>query len=144
MFSKTSITISSEDKIDSIDFMPQLSGSVYDWQEHETEGQLAIDVAQTNEELIIIATTAGTPPDKIGLHLHNDLLTIRGERYSPIPDNTQTMYEETYWGKFSRTIILPSEVKHEFVNAEYKNGILKIVLPKRSVDSQIPIVVIDE
>lgn len=144
MFSKTSVTISSSDEDDKIDLIPQSLAPSYSWQNHESEGQLAIDVAQTEQELIIIATMSGTVPDNIGLHLHDDLLTIRGERISPIPDKAEYIYEEAYWGKFSRTIVLPNEVKHELVSAEYKNGILKIVLPKRNIDSQIPITVIEE
>ena len=146
MFSKkTKIVIASENnKADDVDFLSQLGGTNYDWNEHEAEGQLAVDVAQTDEELIVVATLSGTKPDKIGLHLHNDLLTIRGERKPPIPRDAEYIYEETYWGKFSRTIILPADVKYEFARAEYKNGVLTIHLPKRSVDSKIPIMVVDE
>ncbi len=144
MFSKTPIIISAEDKINDVNFIPQLAGSAYDWADHETEGQLAVDVFQTDSELIIVATMAGTPSEKIGLHLHNDLLTIRGERRPPVPVGAQYIYEEAYWGKFSRTIVLPTEVKYEFAKAEYRNGALIITLPKRSADSQISITVIDE
>jgi HSP20 family protein len=146
MFSKkTKITVSSlDDKIDKVDFMPQLAGSAYDWEDHESEGRLSIDVAHTDEELIVVATMAGTPPDEIGLHLHNDLLTIRGERRSPIPNDAEYIYEESYWGKFSRTIVLPTDVKYEFTKAEYKNGVLTIRLPKREIDSKIPILVVDD
>jgi HSP20 family protein len=112
--------------------------------EHAAEGQLAVDVAQTPEELIVIAAMAGTPADSIELHLHNDLLTIRGERKSPIEVATEHFYQECYWGKFSRSIILPVDVKSEMIQATYSNGVLIIRLPKANQNSDIPIMVIEE
>lgn len=146
MFSKESkISIAAEvSEADELNFLSSLPGSSYDWPAHETEGQLAVDVAQTSDELIVVATMAGTAPDRIGLHLHNDLLTIRGERVSPMPDEAEHFHQETYWGKFSRTIVLPADVRCELVQAQYKNGILTIRLPKRNAEEKIPILVIEE
>jgi len=142
---KTRINVLADlDENKELDFLTDLSGSGYDWHEHETEGQLAVDVAHTPEELIIVATMAGAVPENIGLHLHNDLLTIRGTRRSPIQPDADHFHQETYWGKFSRTIVLPSDVKYEFAQAKYKNGVLEIRLPKRNTDSKIPILVIDD
>ena len=112
--------------------------------EHAAEGQLAVDVAQTEGELIVIAAMAGTPPESIQLHLHNDLLTIRGERKSPIDFSAEHFYQECYWGKFSRSIVLPVDVKSEMVQAQYKNGVLIVRLPKANPNSDIPIMVIEE
>ncbi|HSR89472.1 MAG TPA: Hsp20/alpha crystallin family protein [Candidatus Udaeobacter sp.] len=112
--------------------------------EHVPEGQLAVDVSQTEDELVVVAAMAGTPAEKIELHLHNDLLTIRGERTSPV-EAAEHFYQECYWGKFSRSIILPVDVKTEMVQAQYKNGVLIIRLPKASQNnSNIPIMVIEE
>lgn len=113
--------------------------------EHVAEGQLAVDVAQTEDELIVIAAMAGTPPENIELHLHNDLLTIRGERKSPIGEISEHFYQECYWGKFSRSIILPVDVKVEMIQATYSNGVLIIRLPKaKQNNNDIPIMVIEE
>ncbi len=112
--------------------------------EHAAEGQLAVDVAQTAEELIVVAAMAGTPPQCIELHLHNDLLTIRGERSSPTELTAEHFYSECYWGKFSRSIVLPVDVKAEMIQAQYKNGVLIIRLPKANQNSDIPIMVIEE
>ena len=108
------------------------------------EGQLCVDVAQTADELIVVAALSGTPPDKLELHLHNDLLTIRGERVSPVPKEAEYFHRETFWGKFSRSIVLPVDVKHEFTKAEYKNGILTVRLPKVQAGESIPIMVVEE
>lgn len=112
--------------------------------EHETEGQLAVDVAQTPDELVVMAAMAGTLPESIELHLHNDLLTIRGERKSPIDPSSEHFHQECYWGKFSRSIVLPVDVKAEMVQAQYKNGVLTIRLPKANQNNDIPIMVIED
>lgn len=108
------------------------------------EGQLAVDVAQTDTELVIVAAMAGTKPEHIQLHLHNDLLTIRGERLSPVGGATEHFYQECYWGKFSRSIILPVDVKAELAQAQYNNGVLTLRLPKAHHNNSIPIMVIEE
>lgn len=107
------------------------------------EAALCVDVAQTSTEIIIIATMAGTAPDRLELHLHNDLLTIRGERSSPVAD-LEYFHKENFWGRFSRSIVLPADVMHELVKAEYKNGVLTIWLPKTVRGKSIPIEVVDE
>lgn len=110
----------------------------------EPEGQLSVDVVHTADELIVAATMAGTPPNKIQLHIHNDVLTIRGERPSPVPVGSEYFYEECYWGKFSRTIVLPVDVRPEMARAEYRYGVLTVRLPKVQLDNSIPIYVVEE
>lgn len=108
------------------------------------EGKLSVDVAETDDTLIISAPMAGTPAANIELHLHNDLLTIRGERPSPVPSDARYFHHECYWGKFSRTVVLPSDVRVEMAEAEYRNGVLTIRLPKVISNSNIPILIMDE
>ncbi len=108
------------------------------------EGQLAVDVAQTRDEVFVIAPMAGCRTENLELHLHNDVLTIRGERRPQIDSEADYFYRECYWGKFSRTIVLPVEVKIEMTRAEFKNGVLTVVLPKTKVDGSIPIVIVEE
>jgi len=127
-----------------LDFLSSLSKNNDTNGAREEEAQLAVDVAQTENEVIIVAPIAGAPPENIELHLHNDVLTIRGERRSPMPSKAQYFYQETYWGKFSRTVVLPVEVKVEMAKAEYKNGTLMIILPKTQVEGKIQITIVDE
>lgn len=89
---------------DDFSILSSLRAEKESWQERESEGQLSVDVAQTDTELVIVATMAGTPPEKIELHLNNDLLTIRGERTPPVEASASYFYQESFWGKFSRTI----------------------------------------
>lgn len=114
------------------------------WQETTEEGQLTVDVLETETELVVIATMAGTKPEDISVHLHNDFLTIRGRRSSPVALPAHYFYEECYWGAFSRTIVLPVEVKNDSVQSEYRNGVLTIKLFKARTQHSIPILVIEE
>lgn len=101
--------------------------------EQETDGQLAIDVYQTDKKIIIKSTIAGAKPEDLKISLHHDLLTISGTRSSGSDINDDSyLYRECYWGSFSRSIILPAEVDSKKVNAELENGVLTITLHKAS------------
>lgn len=112
--------------------------------EEHHEGQLSVDVAETEKELVIVAPMAGAPKNKIELHLHNDLLTIRGERLSPLPEGAYFHFSECYWGRFSRSIVLPTDVHLEMAKAEYRFGLLVVHLPKVKINQSIPITVVEE
>lgn len=117
------------------------------WQEEHQDGQLAVDVAETDNQIIVVSTIAGAETDKIEVYLHNDLLTIRGIRLSPfdaLVGEFNINHTECYWGKFSRTIVLPVDVKSGLAKAEYKNGILKIELQKKKIDAKIDVLVVEE
>lgn len=113
------------------------------WHEEHQEGQLAVDVGQTEGEIVIISTMAGALLDRIEVYLHNDLLTIRGRRESPVP-NLAYFHEECFWGKFSRTVVLPLDVKGDLAKAEYHNGVLIIRIPKQKIDAKIPVIIVED
>ena len=117
-----------------------------DWQEEQLEGQLTVDVAQTEKEVLVVSTMAGAISDQIEVYLHNDLLTIRGQRVSPLAEagDADYFHQECFWGKFSRTIVLPVDVKPDSARAEYRNGVLIIRLLKQRVDTKIPVMIEDE
>ena len=116
------------------------------WHEEHQDGQLAVDVIQTEKELIVVSTMAGAKTEKIEVYVHNDLLTIRGERISPVNEeiNSEYFHQECFWGKFSRTVVLPVDVKGDLARAEYKNGILIIRMPKQKTEAKISVVIVDE
>ncbi len=102
-----------------------------DYEEPETEGQLALDVYQTDKKIIIKSTIAGVKPENLKIALHHDLLTIKGTRSAGAEINEKDyLYRECYWGSFSRSIILPTEVDSKRVEAELENGVLTISLYK--------------
>lgn len=99
--------------------------------EEGTEGQLAVDVYQTAGEIIIKSTIAGVRPEDLNVSINNDMLTIKGTRYQEekVPGENYFL-KECYWGSFSRTIILPVDVKQEKIEAIIKDGVLTVRLPK--------------
>ncbi len=112
------------------------------WFMEDYEGQLSVDVYQTNDEIIIKSTIAGVEPEDLDIFLHDDLLTIRGKRQQTKEQkDSHYFYKECYWGGFSRSIILPVEVNPDKIDAELKNGILTIRLPKieRTKTVSIPV-----
>jgi HSP20 family protein len=120
--------------------------SINDWLDYESEevdGQLAIDVFQTDKKIIIKSTIAGVEPGNLKISLHNDLLTIKGRRsIKEIVKEEDYLYRECYWGPFSRSIILPSEVDDKKVEADLENGVLTITLQK-SAPSEIEVKIKD-
>ena len=98
------------------------------WDEEEVlPGQLALDVYETAEQLVIKARTAGVNKSDLDVSISDGMLTISGTLSSG--DDTEVAqwhYQECYWGEFSRTIALPVQVKEEEVEALLKDGVLTI------------------
>jgi HSP20 family protein len=100
----------------------------------DSEGQLTIDVYQTETEIVIKSTIAGVKPEDLDVSISNDMLTIKGERKNEeIVDDNNYYYRECYWGTFSRSVVLPMDVLADKIDATLKNGILTIRLPKADV-----------
>lgn len=109
------------------------------------EGELAIDVYQEKNDIVVKSTIAGTKPEDIDISVNNDMLTIRGKRqHEEIIDEKNYYYKECYWGNFSRSIILPHEVKADKITAKLKNGILTVRLPKSKIEKKVAIKVVEE
>jgi len=97
----------------------------------DQEGQLTIDVYQTDSDIVIKSTIAGVRPEDLDIQINNDMVTIRGERRKEDEAREEDYYyQECYWGAFSRSIILPVDVEANKSEAVMKNGILTIRLPK--------------
>ena len=102
------------------------------WIEEDVEeGELLVDVYQSDNNIIIRSTIAGVKSEDIDIDINNDMITIRGKRKEEIvAPEEDYFYKECYWGGFSRSIILPCEVQASKVKASLKNGVLTITLPK--------------
>lgn len=108
-------------------------------------GQLAVDVYQTKNEIIIKSTIAGVRTEDIDIAINNDMITIRGKREKDrevVEDDY--FYRECYWGGFSRSIILPVDIKSDKVKANMKNGVLTIALPKADKVNKVTVVKVKE
>jgi len=97
----------------------------------EPEGELALDIYQTATSFVIESAIAGVNPDDIEVSINPESITIKGKREKTEKIKTENyIHQECYWGRFSRTIILPQEIDADKTQANLKNGVLKITLPK--------------
>lgn len=108
------------------------------WQnDDEPGGELAVDVYQTADAIVVKALIAGVQPTAIDISLTRDMLTISGERQDEREVEDENYFQrELYWGSFSRTILLPEEVDVDMAEASEKHGILMIRLPKINKSKQ--------
>lgn len=103
--------------------------------ESDADGQLTIDMYQTDSEVVIKSTIAGVKPEDLDVAINNDMITIKGERYTEDEVNQDNYYyQECYWGSFSRSVVLPVDVLPEKAEASLKNGILTVRLPKADIN----------
>jgi HSP20 family protein len=101
------------------------------WEEDEgVPGQLAVDVYETAERLVVKARTAGVNKQDLDVSISDGILTISGTLSSGDDDVDHWHIQECYWGDFSRTIALPVAVKEEEVEALLKDGVLTVSFAK--------------
>ncbi len=98
------------------------------------EAKLAMDIFETEHLFIIVVPLAGVPLKNITIHVSEDVLSVSGTR--DFPDDIDEFGEknfflqECYWGKFSRSIVLPAVVSSADIQAKMRDGILYITMPK--------------
>lgn len=101
------------------------------WVAEEPAGELAVDVYQTPDAIVVKALVAGVQPQSIDIALTREMLTISGRREDEREVEDDGYFQrELYWGSFSRTILLPEEIDVDMAEASEKHGILMIRLPK--------------
>jgi len=95
------------------------------------EGELPVDMYQTNDAIVIRALVAGVSPNDMEISITRDMVTIRGMR-EEIQESADDNYyhRELFWGSFTRTLLLPEEVIIDEADASEKHGLLEIRLPK--------------
>ena len=115
-----------------LDFLkPEITHNGFPWLTEHEEGELAVDVYETEKEIIVKTAIAGIKPEDLSLSFASDLLTIRGERHEEEShEDRHYLSHECHWGAFSRSIILPTAVDTTKATAVFKNGILTVTLPK--------------
>ena len=93
---------------------------------------LALDVAENDDNLTITASLPGYNPDDVDISVHDDVLTIKGEVETDSEESDDDKYylRERRYGSFHRAIRLPIEVNADAAEANYENGILTLTLPK--------------
>ena len=108
-----------------------------EWDEDDNvPGQLAVDVYETKERLVVKARTAGVNKNDLDVSISDNQLTVRGTLSSGSEEGVENYFlQECYWGEFSRTIALPVPVKEEEIEAVLKDGVLTISFGKVQQDT---------
>lgn len=136
----TAAFLSDEDVVDNVaDEAEQTTAAAVseEWDEEEAvPGQLAVDVYETKEKLVVKARTAGVNKSDLDVNISDNTLSIRGTLSAGNEDNVANYFvQECYWGEFSRSIALPIPVKEDGIVAELKDGVLTISFTKVKQDT---------
>jgi len=108
-----------------------------EWEEEDpVPGQLAVDVYETKERLVVKARTAGVNKHDLDVSISDNTLSIRGTLSAGAEEEVENYFvQECYWGEFSRSISLPVPVKEEEIEAVLKDGVLTISFTKVKQDT---------
>lgn len=101
-----------------------------DWFD-DSDGQVAIDVYQTDEAVILKAPLAGVAPSELEVSVTDEVVTIKGTRRDASALARDAYFlQECYWGSFVRSYVLPVAVDADQAQAILKDGMLSITIPK--------------
>lgn len=101
------------------------------------EGQLVVDVYQTPDSIVIRTPVAGVKLADIHITINDNTLTIKGERtHADSIAEGDYLLKECYWGAFSRSLVMPFNLSPEKIQAFFKDGILKIVIPHQQANEK--------
>jgi len=109
-----------------------------EWDEEDNvlPGQLAVDVYETREFLVVKARTAGVNNHDLDVSISDNTVTVRGTLSAGNEEDVENYFlQECYWGEFSRSIALPVPVKEEDIDAQLKQGVLTIKFVKLKQDT---------
>ena len=133
--------VETEEPTESLEDVPQeeVSEPVEDEWENTDDfpGQLAVDVYETADKLVVKARTAGISKSDLDVSISDNILTISGVLSGGEDEQTTRWHiQECYWGEFSRTIALPVQVREDenSVKAELKDGVLTITFEKERTE----------
>ena len=91
----------------------------------------SLDISETKNDLVVKAEIPGIDPKDIDISLANDVLTIKGQKKQEVEEKEEDYHLiERHYGSFARSIRLPKGVQSDKINASYKNGLLRVTLPK--------------
>ena len=94
-------------------------------------GTLAVDVYETDEDVVVKASVPGVDPEELDISITGDTLTIKGEtRAEEEVEEENYVYRERRYGAFSRSMTIPTSVEASEADAEFEDGVLTLRLPK--------------
>ena len=119
------------------DSQQQAAPTADEWDEDEAvPGQLAVDVYETKDKLVVKARTAGVNKGDLDVSISDNTLSIRGTLSAGVEEEVENHFvQECYWGEFSRSIALPVPVKEDEIEAVLKDGVLTISFKKLKQDT---------
>jgi HSP20 family protein len=92
----------------------------------------SVDIFENKDQIVLEAELPGMNRDDFELTVENNVITLRGERQFEKKDETDNYHRvERSYGSFTRSFTLPQTVSAEGATAEYRNGVLRVTLPKR-------------
>lgn len=109
----------------------------------DLEGQLSVDVLETDQHVIVRTPVAGVRREDLDVSVTPDTVTVRGERRKATEtwDKKAIVHvQECHWGKFSRSVVLPAHIRTDEVKAALKDGILTVTLKKAQPGGSVPII----
>jgi len=108
-----------------------------EWDEEEAvPGQLAVDVYETKEKLVVKGRVAGVNKTDLDVSISDNTLSIRGTLSAGNEDSVENYFvQECYWGEFSRSLALPVPVKEDEIEAVLKDGVLTVSFTKVKQDT---------
>jgi HSP20 family protein len=98
--------------------------------EHRSSAAPEMNIRDEGKQIHLVAEVPGVPQDKLQVSLHNNTLTISGERASDLPDGYTIHRRERTPIQFSRSFTLPVKIDAEKTQAELKDGVLRLTLEK--------------
>lgn len=115
----------------------QAAAPADEWDEEDAvPGQLAVDVYETREKLVVKARTAGVNKHDLDVSISDNTLSIRGTLSAGNEEDVENYFvQECYWGEFSRSIALPVPVKEDEIEAVLKDGVLTVGFTKVKQDT---------
>lgn len=120
-------------------FSRSLFDDMFDRYLSETNGEfsqmmnVSMDVAETEQAFEVTVDLPGINPDEVDIQIDNNTLTIRGQRdeESEEKDEEKQFHRvERYRGSFARSVVLPNSINEDETAAEFKDGVLRIMIPK--------------
>ncbi|HET7827360.1 MAG TPA: Hsp20/alpha crystallin family protein [Candidatus Saccharimonadales bacterium] len=108
-----------------------------EWNEDEpVAGQLAVDVYETKEKLVVKGRVAGVNKSDLDVSISDNTLTVKGTLSAGSEEDVENYFlQECYWGEFSRSLVLPVPVKEDEIEAVLKDGVLTISFNKLKQDT---------
>ena len=103
----------------------------------DQDGELVVDVFETDADFVVLAAIAGVQIKDIDISLEKDMMVIKGNRCDPHDmSDKKYFYQECYWGPFSRKVVLPENVDIDKADAQMDKGVLTVKIPKNEINNK--------